>query len=146
MAKVTFDQVTKVFEDGTCAVSELSLDVADGEFMVLVGPSGCGKTTALRMLAGLEGVTEGEIRLGGEVVNDLEARRRDVAMVFQNYALYPHMSVFDNIAFGLRMRRVPKQERRKRVEEAARILSIAELLDRKPRQLSGGQRQAHTPP
>jgi multiple sugar transport system ATP-binding protein len=141
VAEVTFERVTKVFEDGTQAVSELNLAVEDGEFMVLVGPSGCGKTTALRMLAGLEGVTEGQIRIGGEVVNDLEARRRDVAMVFQNYALYPHMTVFDNIAFGLKMRRVAKHERRKRVEEAARILGIAELLERRPRQLSGGQRQ-----
>jgi multiple sugar transport system ATP-binding protein len=141
VAEVTFERVSKVFEDGTRAVSELSLAVEDGEFMVLVGPSGCGKTTALRMLAGLEGVTDGEIRIGGEVVNDLEARRRDVAMVFQNYALYPHMSVFDNIAFGLKMRGAPKHERRTRVEEAAKILGIAELLERKPRQLSGGQRQ-----
>jgi multiple sugar transport system ATP-binding protein len=141
VAEVTFERVTKVFEDGTEAVSELSLAVEDGEFMVLVGPSGCGKTTALRMLAGLEGVTDGEIRIGGEVVNDLEARRRDVAMVFQNYALYPHMTVFDNIAFGLKMRGAPKHERRERVEEAAKILGIAELLQRKPRQLSGGQRQ-----
>jgi multiple sugar transport system ATP-binding protein len=141
VAEVTFERVTKVFEDGTRAVSELSLAVEDSEFMVLVGPSGCGKTTALRMLAGLEGVTEGQIRIGSEVVNDLEARRRDVAMVFQNYALYPHMTVFDNIAFGLKMRRVAKHERRKRVEEAARILGIAELLSRRPRQLSGGQRQ-----
>jgi multiple sugar transport system ATP-binding protein len=141
VAEVTFERVTKVFEDGTRAVSELSLEVEDGEFMVLVGPSGCGKTTALRMLAGLEGVTDGEIRIGGEVVNDLEARRRDVAMVFQNYALYPHMTVFDNIAFGLKMRGAPKHERRERVREAAKILGIAELLERKPRQLSGGQRQ-----
>jgi multiple sugar transport system ATP-binding protein len=141
VAEVRFERVTKVFEDGTCALSELSLAVADGEFMVLVGPSGCGKTTALRMLAGLEGVTEGEIRIGGEVVNDIEARRRDIAMVFQNYALYPHMTVFDNIAFGLKMRSVPKHERRERVEEAAKILGIAELLERRPRQLSGGQRQ-----
>jgi multiple sugar transport system ATP-binding protein len=141
VAEVTFERVTKVFEDGTRAVSDLSLAVDDGEFMVLVGPSGCGKTTALRMLAGLEGVTEGEIRIGDEVVNEIEARRRDVAMVFQNYALYPHMTVFDNIAFGLRMRSVPKHERRRRVEEAARILGIGELLKRKPRQLSGGQRQ-----
>jgi multiple sugar transport system ATP-binding protein len=141
MAQVAFDQVSKIFGDGTRAVSELSLEIEDGEFMVLVGPSGCGKTTALRMLAGLEDVTEGEIRIGGEVVNELEARRRDVAMVFQNYALYPHMSVFDNIAFGLRMRKVAKPERRKRVEDAARVLGISELLERKPRQLSGGQRQ-----
>jgi multiple sugar transport system ATP-binding protein len=141
VAEVTFERVTKVFEDGTQAVSELSLAVQDGEFMVLVGPSGCGKTTALRMLAGLEGVTEGQIWIGNDVVNDLEARRRDVAMVFQNYALYPHMTVFDNIAFGLKMRGAPKHERRERVEEAAKILGIAELLDRRPRQLSGGQRQ-----
>jgi multiple sugar transport system ATP-binding protein len=141
VAEVTFERVTKVFEDGTQAVSELSLAVQDGEFMVLVGPSGCGKTTALRMLAGLEGVTEGQIWIGNDIVNDLEARRRDVAMVFQNYALYPHMTVFDNIAFGLKMRGAPKRERRERVEEAAKILGIAELLDRRPRQLSGGQRQ-----
>jgi multiple sugar transport system ATP-binding protein len=141
MAQVAFDRVSKIFGDGTRAVSELSLEIEDGEFMVLVGPSGCGKTTALRMLAGLEDITEGEIRIGDKVVNELEARRRDVAMVFQNYALYPHMSVFDNIAFGLRMRKVAKEERRKRVEEAARVLGIAELLQRKPRQLSGGQRQ-----
>jgi multiple sugar transport system ATP-binding protein len=141
VAEVAFDRVTKIFPNGTRAVSELSLDVDDGEFMVLVGPSGCGKTTALRMLAGLEDVTDGEIRIGGEVVNELEARRRDIAMVFQNYALYPHMTVFDNIAFGLRMRRVSKPERRKQVEEAARILGIAELLERKPKLLSGGQRQ-----
>jgi multiple sugar transport system ATP-binding protein len=141
MAKVTFDRVSKMFGDGTRAVSELSLDIENGEFMVLVGPSGCGKTTALRMIAGLEDVTEGEIRIDGQVVNELEARRRDVAMVFQNYALYPHMSVFDNIAFGLRMRKIAKPERRKRVEEAARVLGISELLERKPRQLSGGQRQ-----
>jgi multiple sugar transport system ATP-binding protein len=141
VAEVTFERVTKVFEDGTQAVSELSLAVQDGEFMVLVGPSGCGKTTALRMLAGLEGVTEGQIWIGNDVVNDLEARRRDVAMVFQNYALYPHMTVFDNIAFGLKMRGAPKRERRERVEEAAKILGIGELLDRRPRQLSGGQRQ-----
>jgi multiple sugar transport system ATP-binding protein len=141
VAEVTFERVTKVFEGGTRAVSDLSLAVEDGEFMVLVGPSGCGKTTALRMLAGLEGITEGEIRIGDEVVNEIEARRRDVAMVFQNYALYPHMTVFDNIAFGLKMRSVPKHERRRRVEDAARILGIGELLERKPRQLSGGQRQ-----
>jgi multiple sugar transport system ATP-binding protein len=141
MAEVAFDRVTKIFPDGTRAVSELSLDVQDGEFMVLVGPSGCGKTTALRMLAGLDDVTDGEIRIGGEVVNELEARRRDIAMVFQNYALYPHMTVFDNIAFGLRMRGVSRSERRKQVEDAARILGIAELLERKPKQLSGGQRQ-----
>jgi multiple sugar transport system ATP-binding protein len=141
VAEVAFERVTKLFGDGTKAVSDLSLAIRDGEFVVLVGPSGCGKTTALRMAAGLEGVTEGEIRIGDEVVNDIRARRRDVAMVFQNYALYPHMTVFDNIAFGLRMRNVPQVERRQRVAEAAKILGIAELLDRRPKQLSGGQRQ-----
>jgi multiple sugar transport system ATP-binding protein len=141
VAEVAFERVTKVFNDGTQAVSGLNLEVRDGEFVVLVGPSGCGKTTALRMVAGLEGVTEGEIRIGGKVVNEIEARRRDVAMVFQNYALYPHMTVFDNIAFGLRMRSVRHSERRRRVEDAARILGIGELLDRRPKQLSGGQRQ-----
>jgi multiple sugar transport system ATP-binding protein len=141
VAEVTFDRVTKIFDEGTLALSELSLEIEDGEFVVLVGPSGCGKTTALRMLAGLEDVTDGEIRIGGEVVNDLEARRRDVAMVFQNYALYPHMTVFDNIAFGLKMRKVPKPEIRRRVGEAAKVLGMTELLDRRPRQLSGGQRQ-----
>ena len=141
MASVEFDHVTKVFDDGTRAVDDLMLDVADGEFMVLVGPSGCGKTTALRMTAGLEEVTEGEIRIGDDVVNDLDPQDRDIAMVFQNYALYPHKDVYNNIAFGLRARRAPKSEIRRRVESAGQALGLAELLQRKPRQLSGGQRQ-----
>jgi multiple sugar transport system ATP-binding protein len=132
--------VTKNY-DGVTALRELSLDVATGEFMVLVGPSGCGKTTALRMVAGLEEITGGEIYIGDRCVNDLDPRSRDVAMVFQNYALYPHMTVFENIAFGLRARRAPKADIRRRVEDAGRALGLADLLDRKPRQLSGGQRQ-----
>jgi multiple sugar transport system ATP-binding protein len=141
LASVTFDRVSKLFGDGTRAVSDLSLSVADSEFMVLVGPSGCGKTTALRIVAGLEELSDGQIRIGADVVNDLGSRQRDVAMVFQNYALYPHMDVFENIAFGLRSRHVPKAEVRRRVEEIARVLGLKELLKRKPVQLSGGQRQ-----
>jgi multiple sugar transport system ATP-binding protein len=139
-ASVTFDGVTKQF-DGVTALSDFSLEVGSGEFMVLVGPSGCGKTTALRMVAGLEDITAGEISIGDRVVNDVDPRGRDVAMVFQNYALYPHMTVFENIAFGLRARRAPKAEIRRRVEHASQALGLAELLERKPRQLSGGQRQ-----
>jgi len=139
-ASVTFDGVTKHY-DGVTALSDFSLEVASGEFMVLVGPSGCGKTTALRMVAGLEDITAGEISIGDRVVNDVDPRGRDVAMVFQNYALYPHMTVFENIAFGLRARRAPKAEIRRRVEGASQALGLAELLGRKPRQLSGGQRQ-----
>jgi multiple sugar transport system ATP-binding protein len=139
-ASVTFDDVTKVY-DGVTALRNFSLEVATGEFMVLVGPSGCGKTTALRMVAGLEDITEGEISIGDRVVNDLDPRRRDVAMVFQNYALYPHMTVFENIAFGLRARRAPRAEIKQRVERASKALGLADLLERKPRQLSGGQRQ-----
>jgi multiple sugar transport system ATP-binding protein len=141
VATVEFDRVEKVFADGTRAVDDLSLSVHDGEFMVFVGPSGCGKTTALRMAAGLEDISAGEIRIGGNVVNDLPARRRDVAMVFQNYALYPHMDVRKNMEFGLHARKLPKQEVRERVESAARILGLTELLHRRPGQLSGGQRQ-----
>jgi multiple sugar transport system ATP-binding protein len=141
MASVTFDRVTKLYDNEVRAVGDLTLEVEDGEFMVLVGPSGCGKTTALRMVAGLEEISDGEIRIGETVVNDVDSRWRDVAMVFQNYALYPHMTVFDNIAFGLRVRRIPKREINRRVEEIGRVLGLAELLDRKPRQLSGGQRQ-----
>jgi multiple sugar transport system ATP-binding protein len=141
VAQVRFDRVSKVFDGSVRAVNDLSLDVDDGEFMVLVGPSGCGKTTALRMVAGLEDVTEGEIIIDDTVVNDVDPRWRDVAMVFQNYALYPHMTVFDNIAFGLRVRRVGKRETRKRVEEISRVLGLYNMLGRKPRQLSGGQRQ-----
>jgi multiple sugar transport system ATP-binding protein len=135
-----FDGVTKVY-DGVTALDDFSLGVDVGEFMVLVGPSGCGKTTALRMVAGLEDITGGEIFIGNRSGNDVDPRRRDVAMVFQNYALYPHMTVFENIAFGLRARRAPKAEIRGRVERASKALGLAELLDRKPRQLSGGQRQ-----
>jgi multiple sugar transport system ATP-binding protein len=141
MASITLDHVGKVYPDGTVAVDDLSLEVEDGEFIVFVGPSGCGKTTALRMIAGLEDITSGAIRIGERIVNDLEPRARDVAMVFQNYALYPHMDVFDNMAFGLRMRKVPKPERRTKVEAAAQTLALADLLARKPGQLSGGQRQ-----
>ena len=141
MAPVTFERVTKVFDDRVRAVSDLSLEIEDGEFMVLVGPSGCGKTTALRMVAGLEEISDGEIRIGDTVVNDVDARWRNVAMVFQNYALYPHMTVFDNISFGLKVRRTPKREIRRRVEDIGRVLGLHDLLDRKPRQLSGGQRQ-----
>ena len=141
MAEVTFSDVAKVFPDGTRAVTDLTLDAQDGEFMVLVGPSGCGKTTALRMVAGLEEISEGEIRIGDRVVNEIAPRDRDIAMVFQSYALYPHLTVYDNIAFSLRLRREKKAEIDKRVKEAARILDLEALLDRKPRALSGGQRQ-----
>src|SRR3954463_2293762 len=140
MAPVEFDTVTKRF-DAVEAVRELTLDVADGEFLVLVGPSGSRKTTALRMLAGLESITEGEIRIGERVVNRVAPRERDIAMVFQDYALYPQMTVYDNLAFGLKMRKVPKPEVKQRVERAAGLLDIGELLERKPRALSGGQRQ-----
>ena len=141
MARVRFDSVSKVYGDGTKAVDNLDLEVADGEFMVLVGPSGCGKTTALRMVAGLEDISEGELSIGDRVVNDLEPRDRDVAMVFQNYALYPHMSVYDNIAFGLKMRKEPRGTIRDRVVEISRVLGLTDLLEKRPRQLSGGQRQ-----
>jgi multiple sugar transport system ATP-binding protein len=141
VAAVTFDRVSKVYADGTRAVSELSLDIGDQEFMVLVGPSGCGKTTALRMVAGLESISEGAVRIGDKVVNNLPARDRDIAMVFQSYALYPHLTVYDNIAFGLRLRKAPKGEIDQRVREAAHVLGLTEFLDRKPRNLSGGQRQ-----
>jgi multiple sugar transport system ATP-binding protein len=141
VASIAFDHVSKVYPDGTRAVNDLSLEVHDGEFVVLVGPSGCGKTTALRMIAGLEEISDGEVRIGDRIVNDLEPRERDIAMVFQNYALYPNMTAFDNIAFGLRMRKIPKEQRAPKVEEAARILGLSELLNRKPGQLSGGQRQ-----
>ena len=133
--------ITKRYQDGTTAVRSLDLSIADGELMVLVGPSGCGKTTALRMVAGLEEITEGTILIDGQPVNDMEPRDRDIAMVFQSYALYPHLTVRDNMAFSLKYRKTPKQEIRRRVDEAARILELEELLDRKPRQLSGGQRQ-----
>ncbi len=141
MAAVEVSNVWKDFPDGTRAVDEVDLSIDDGEFMILVGPSGCGKTTALRMVAGLESVSSGEIRIGGKVVNDLDPVDRDIAMVFQNYALYPHMSVKDNIGFPLRMQRMPRSERSARVTDAARMLGIEELLHRKPKELSGGQRQ-----
>ena len=141
MAGITFDDVTKTYGDGYRAVSDLNLDVNDGEFVVLVGPSGCGKTTALRMIAGLEEISGGQIRIGDRVVNNLPPGARDIAMVFQNYALYPHMTVAENIGFALRMRKVPKAEARRRIEETARIIGLLDHLDRKPGQLSGGQRQ-----
>ena len=141
VASVTFDRVAKVYSDQTRAVSNLSLDVSDGEFMVLVGPSGCGKTTALRMLAGLEEISEGVIRIGERVVNHVPSRDRDIAMVFQSYALYPHLSVYENIAFGLRVKKIAKDEIERRVSDAARILDLEPFLKRKPRALSGGQRQ-----
>jgi len=141
VAEITLDALEKIYPDGTRAVEQLSLDIADGEFMVFVGPSGCGKTSVLRMVAGLEEITAGEVRIGGRTVNDLLPKQRDIAMVFQNYALYPHMNVYDNMAFGLRQRRLPKPEIDRRVLEAATALGLTEQLRRKPRTLSGGQRQ-----
>ena len=140
MASVTYEHVSKRFGD-VVAVNDLNIEIEDKEFLVFVGPSGCGKSTSLRMLAGLEEITEGEILIGDRVVNDVPPKDRDIAMVFQSYALYPHMSVYDNMAFGLKLRKVPKTEIDKRVKEAAQILGIEHLLDRKPKQLSGGQRQ-----
>src|SRR5215207_3973791 len=141
MARIVFDAVTKEFGDEVVAVDDLSLEIADGEFMVLVGPSGCGKSTILRMLAGLEEVTAGEIWIDDTQVTDLPSKERDIAMVFQNYALYPHMTVLENIAFGLKLRRVPKTERERKAREVAQVLAIGHLLERKPVALSGGQRQ-----
>jgi multiple sugar transport system ATP-binding protein len=141
VAGVTFDRVAKVYPDGTRAVSGMSLGVEDGEFMVLVGPSGCGKTTALRMVAGLEEISEGVVSIGDRVVNHVPSRDRDIAMVFQSYALYPHLSVYENIAFGLKLRKEKKAEIDSRVNEAARVLGLEPFLKRKPRALSGGQRQ-----
>src|SRR5229473_3232199 len=141
MAAIELERLTKVYADGTRAVHELDLEVADGEFVVFVGPSGCGKTSALRMIAGLEEISGGTVRVGGEVVNDLPPKARDMAMIFQNYALYPHMNVAENMGFGLKMRGVDKGEIRRRVEEAARILGLSEVLGKRPRHLSGGQRQ-----
>ena len=141
MARIELENTTKVYPGGVRAVNDLSLDIPDGDFMVFVGPSGCGKSTALRMIAGLEDLTSGEIRIGGRVVNNMPPKDRDIAMVFQNYALYPHMTVEENLAFGLELRKTPKDEQRKRVAEAAMMLTLEPLLKRKPAALSGGQRQ-----
>jgi len=141
LAGVAFEQMSKVYPDGTKAVDALTLEIGDGEFMVLVGPSGCGKTTALRMVAGLEEITGGVLKIGDRVVNNVPSRDRDIAMVFQSYALYPHLSVYENIAFGLKIKKMPKDEIERRVADAARILGLEPFLKRKPRALSGGQRQ-----
>ena len=141
MATVSLDKINKVYENGFHAVKDLSVDIADGEFMVLVGPSGCGKTTALRMVAGLEDITSGVLRIGGKEANDETPKERDIAMVFQNYALYPHMTVAENIGFALKLRKLPKDQLNAKVKEAAEILGLTDWLDRKPGQLSGGQRQ-----
>lgn len=141
MARVTLKNITKVYPGGVQAVSGFNLEIADKEFIILVGPSGCGKSTTLRMIAGLEEITDGELYIGDNLVNHVEAKDRDIAMVFQSYALYPHMNVFENMAFGLKLRKVPKNEIRQRVEDAAKSLDIFYLLDRKPKELSGGQRQ-----
>ena len=141
MAEVVFDKVEKIYDNDVHAVHDLSLEIGDGEFVVLVGPSGCGKTTALRMVAGLEDITDGKVSIGGRVVNDLTPKDRDIAMVFQNYALYPHLSVADNIGFGLRLRRTPKDVVEERVDWAAKLLGLTPYLSRRPKELSGGQRQ-----
>src|SRR5687768_1620090 len=143
MARVRLEEVRKIYDDGQrhVAVHGIDLDIADGELVVLVGPSGCGKSTILRMIAGLESISGGRLFIGDRIVNDVPPKQRDVAMVFQNYALYPHMSVYDNLAFGLKLAKVPKHEIDTRVREAARILGLDELLERKPKALSGGQRQ-----
>ena len=141
MAEITLEQLGKIYDDGTRAVGDVNLTIKDGEFLVLVGPSGCGKSTILRMIAGLEDISEGKMMIGDVVVNDVTSKDRDIAMVFQNYALYPHMSVFDNMAFGLKLRKMDKGEIERRVNEAAQVLEITDLLDRKPKALSGGQRQ-----
>jgi multiple sugar transport system ATP-binding protein len=141
MADVVFNEVDKVYDNGVQAVFDLSLDIGDGEFLVLVGPSGCGKTTALRMVAGLEEISDGTVSIGGRVVNNMTPKERDIAMVFQNYALYPHLSVAENIAFGLRLRKTPKDVINERVAWAAKLLDLTPYLDRRPKELSGGQRQ-----
>lgn len=141
MASVQLKHVFKRYDGGVTAVSDFNLDIEDKEFIILVGPSGCGKTTTLRMVAGLEEISEGEVFIGEKLVNDVQPKDRDIAMVFQNYALYPHMTVYDNMAFGLKLRKTPKEEIKRRVHEAAKILDIEHLLDRKPKALSGGQRQ-----
>ena len=141
MASLSLKDICKVYPNGFEAVKNFNLEIADQEFIIFVGPSGCGKSTTLRMIAGLEDISSGELRIGDRVVNDVEPKDRDIAMVFQNYALYPHMTVFDNMAFGLKLRKVPKKEIEEKVHEAARILDLEKLLDRKPKALSGGQRQ-----
>jgi multiple sugar transport system ATP-binding protein len=141
MAEITLEDIGKIYPDGTRAVGQVTLEIRDGEFLVLVGPSGCGKSTVLRMIAGLEEISEGKLHIGDKLVNDVAPKDRDIAMVFQNYALYPHMTVFDNMAFGLKLRKTPKDEIKRRVDDAAEVLEITEFLDRKPKALSGGQRQ-----
>lgn len=141
MSEIQLEGVCKVYPNGVTAVKDFNLDVQDKEFIIFVGPSGCGKSTTLRMIAGLEDITDGTLKIDGKVMNNVEPKDRDIAMVFQNYALYPHMSVYDNMAFGLKLRKMPKEEIKTRVEEAARILGIEQYLDRKPKALSGGQRQ-----
>ena len=141
MASLSLRHIYKKYPGGVTAVSDFCLEVRDTEFIIFVGPSGCGKSTTLRMIAGLEEITEGELYIGDRLVNDVAPKDRDIAMVFQNYALYPHMTVFDNMAFGLKLRKVPKEEIKRKVEEAARILDISHLLDRHPKALSGGQKQ-----
>ena len=141
MASVQLENVSKIYPNGVKAVKDFNLDVKDKEFIIFVGPSGCGKSTTLRMIAGLEDISEGTLKIDGKVMNNVEPKDRDIAMVFQNYALYPHMTVFDNMAFGLKLRKVPKDEIKKKVDEAADILGLKPYLDRKPKALSGGQRQ-----
>ena len=141
MGAIDIKSAGKIYPNGTRALEDVSITINDGEFVVLVGPSGCGKTTLLRMVAGLEDITEGEIAIGDKTVNEVAPKDRDIAMVFQNYALYPHMSVFDNMAFSLKLRKLPKNEIEKKVKDAAKTLEISALLDRKPKALSGGQRQ-----
>ena len=140
MASLSLKNICKVYPNGFVAVKDFNLDIADKEFIIFVGPSGCGKSTTLRMIAGLEEITSGELWIGDKLVNDVEPKDRDIAMVFQNYALYPHMTVYDNMSFGLKLRKVPKAEIDKLVHSAAKILGIEQLLDRKPKALSGGQR------